>query len=158
MFRCSSCIRPVQFGGVYLRFFCLLDFVCLLFSWLRRFCLYLTTLTPLIWLTSIPLSANSQTIGCSLISRYWIFQRANTVVDNKPKAPARTVRFCVHISRGTSSPLWLNKSLAWFGWHHLAFYFTWQITFTRQVSTSVARRIVSDHCPFIYITWKSCRF
>lgn len=69
-------------------------FVCLLFSWFRRFCLYLTKLTPLIWLTSTSLSANNQWLAAVWSLAIGFFDAQTHSCWQKAK---NTIKDCVNM-------------------------------------------------------------
>lgn len=103
---CSLFIGPIQFSGV-----------CLLFSWLRRFCLYLSAFhqanSPDLAHVHLAICKQSK-IGCGLISRYWIFWRTNTLLLTKGQKHHKGLRESVCISaKGLYLPCWLNKTLTW---------------------------------------------
>ncbi len=81
---CSLCIGPSN----------LAVFVCLLFSWFRRFCLYFTKLTPLIWLTSTSLSANNQWLAAVWSLAIGFFDAQTHSCWQKAK---NTIKDCVNM-------------------------------------------------------------
>lgn len=100
-----------------LAIFNLAVFVCLLFSWLRRFCLYLSTShqanSPDLAHVHLAICKQSM-IGCGLISRYWIFWRTNTLLLTKGQKHHKGLRDSVCISaKGLYLQCWLNKTLTW---------------------------------------------
>lgn len=108
---CSLCIGPIQFSGVCF-------FVCLLFSWLCRFCLYLSAShqanSPDLAHVHLAICKQSM-IGCGLISRYWIFRRTNTLLLTKGQKHHKGLRDSVCISRDfICSVDWTKPWLEWF--------------------------------------------
>lgn len=152
---CSLFIGPIQFSGV-----------CLLFSWLRRFCLYLSAFhqanSPDLAHVHLAICKQSK-IGCGLISRYWIFWRTNTLLLTKGQKHHKGLRESVCISaKGLYLPCWLNKTLTWMILSAPFTYFDRKKEYFQSAILTISH-LISDHCLSLYITdpiyvatWKRC--